>query len=119
MPRKPAPATSRRKRVAGAETAPARPRIHEYVPVRQRGVVTIPAEIRERLRLDDPGAQLEFIETDDGRIEVRGALPHDADQSWFWTERWQRMEREADEDFAAGRHTVTADVDAFLAELDE
>jgi len=26
-----------------------------------------------------------------------------AAQSWFWTERWQQMEQEADADLAAGR----------------
>lgn len=25
------------------------------------------------------------------------------DQGWFWTKEWQEMEREADEDIAAGR----------------
>jgi len=28
-----------------------------------------------------------------------------ADQAWFWTERWQEMERDADADVAAGRVT--------------
>ena len=26
-----------------------------------------------------------------------------ASQAWFWTPEWQQMEREADEDIAAGR----------------
>ncbi|MBA3622505.1 MAG: hypothetical protein H0W51_09355 [Euzebyales bacterium] len=42
-----------------------------------------------------------------------------ADQTWFWTQRWQRMEREADADIAAGRVTTHATVgelfDAFEA----
>jgi len=41
-----------------------------------------------------------------------------AGQEWFWTERWQRMEREADEDFAAGRYKTFDDVESFLADLD-
>jgi len=41
-----------------------------------------------------------------------------AGQQWFWTERWQRMEREADEDFAAGRYKTFNDVESFLADLD-
>jgi hypothetical protein len=32
-------------------------------------------------------------------------------QAWFWTERWQRMERETDEDIAAGRIVVCADAE--------
>lgn len=41
-----------------------------------------------------------------------------AGQEWFWTERWQQMEREADEDYAAGRYKTFDNVDDFLADLD-
>lgn len=44
--------------------------------------------------------------------------PKDPDQSWFWTEKWQQMKREADEDIAAGRVEHFDDVEAFLAYLD-
>ena len=93
-------------------------RIHEFVAVQKRGVATIPLSVRRRLRLDEPGAQLEILETEDGRFEIRGVLPVDADQAWFWTDRWQRMEREADADFAAGRSVQVDSVEALLAELD-
>ncbi|NCY17530.1 MAG: AbrB family transcriptional regulator [Actinobacteria bacterium] len=92
--------------------------IHEFVAVQKRGVATIPSSVRRRLRLDEPGAQLEILETEDGRFEIRGVLPVDADQAWFWTDRWQRMEREADADFAAGRSVQVDSVEALLAELD-
>ena len=45
-------------------------------------------------------------------------MPNNPGQAWFWSERWQQMEREADEDFAAGRIVVSEDGDQFLAELD-
>ena len=41
-----------------------------------------------------------------------------AGQEWFWSERWQQMEREADEDYAAGRYKTFDDVESFLADLD-
>ena len=41
-----------------------------------------------------------------------------ADQAWFWTERWQQMEREADDAVAAGRTTTVEGVEEFLADLD-
>lgn len=93
-------------------------RIHQYVSLQKRGVVTLPADVRERLHLDEPGAQLEIIEDDDGRLEIRGVLPVSADQRWFWTDRWQRMEREADADITAGRVVRSENVEDFLAELD-
>jgi hypothetical protein len=43
----------------------------------------------------------EFVECDDGVIEMRPALPVEVDQRWFWTERWQEMEQEADAELAA------------------
>jgi bifunctional DNA-binding transcriptional regulator/antitoxin component of YhaV-PrlF toxin-antitoxin module len=80
--------------------------------------VALPAALRRRLRLDEPGAQIELIEGDDGRIELRPVLPVPADQAWFWTERWQAMEREADEDVAAGRVTVVDGPDELFEHLD-
>jgi hypothetical protein len=94
-------------------------RIHEFVTPQRRGLVALPTQVRERLHLDQPGAQVEFIEFDDGRIEVRGALPVPSDQAWFWTERWQAMEREVDEHVAAGRVESYDSVDDFLDALDD
>ncbi len=85
------------------------------VKLGQRGTVTIPREVRHGL---DEGAILDVVRREDGVIELRPQLMIDAAQSWFWTERWQRMEREADEAFAAGRYKTFDDVESFLADLD-
>src|SRR5659263_435853 len=78
---------------------------HGYLSVQSRGVVALPAEVRRRLGLDGPGAQLEITEREDGVLEMRPALPVPADQKWFWTKRWQERELEVDEQVAAGRAT--------------
>jgi len=62
--------------------------------VQARSVVALPAEVRRRLHLDEPGAQAEITERDDGVLELRPALPVAADQRWFWTKRRQERERE-------------------------
>ena len=85
--------------------------------VQGRGVVAIPAAVRRRLGLDRAGAQVEVIERE-GEIVLRPHVAVPADQAWFWTERWQQREREADEDVAAGRVSSFDDVDAFLDDLD-
>jgi AbrB family looped-hinge helix DNA binding protein len=90
-----------------------------YVTVQARGTVALPVSLRRRLHLDEPGAQLQIIEQEDGRVELRPVLPVPADQRWFWTERWQAMEREADEDIAAGRVTVVDGPEALLEHLDK
>ena len=89
-----------------------------YVAVQSRGTIALPVDLRRRLHLDEPGAQIEIIEREDGSVELRPVLPVPADQRWFWSERWQRMEREADADIAAGRVTVVDGVDALFEHLD-
>jgi hypothetical protein len=91
---------------------------HGFLSFQSRGVLAVPAPLRSRLCAETPGAQLEVTEREDGVFEFRPVLPVPADQRWFWTERWQAMEREADADIAAGRVAGFNDVDEFLADLD-
>ena len=74
--------------------------------VQSRGTIALPAKLRRRLHLDQQNSQVRLIERDDGRIELVPVVVVSADQAWFWTDRWQAMEREADADVAAGRTTV-------------
>ncbi|MDP9821617.1 AbrB/MazE/SpoVT family DNA-binding domain-containing protein [Nocardioides massiliensis] len=86
--------------------------------LQRRGVVALPAEVRERMHLDEPGAQLEVTEREDGVLELRAALPVPADQAWFWTQRWQEREREVEAYVAAGEVAVHDDVNDFLTHVD-
>ena len=90
-----------------------------YLGVQGRGTIALPVDVRRRLHLDEPGAQVEMTERDDGVIELRAALPVAADQRWFWTDRWQEREREVDEHVAAGRVTRHESAEDFLDHLDE
>lgn len=89
-----------------------------YVALQGRGTLTIPADLRRQLHLDQPGAMAELVVRDDGVLEVRPKIPVSADQAWFWSERWQQMERKADEDVAAGRVTRYDTADEFLTSLE-
>jgi bifunctional DNA-binding transcriptional regulator/antitoxin component of YhaV-PrlF toxin-antitoxin module len=91
---------------------------HGYLGIQQRGLIALPAEVRRRLHLDEPGAQVEVTERDDGVLELRAALPVQADQAWFWTERWQQREREVDEALERGQITVHETTDDFVDHLD-
>lgn len=53
-------------------------RLLETTRMQDRGVVTIPEEVRLKLGLEK-GSTLVFIETEDGRIEVRALAPEDMD----------------------------------------
>ena len=61
---------------------------HGFIPVQARGVFTLPAELRRRRRLDQPGVQLEITEREDGVLEVRPVIAVDATQAWFWSGEW-------------------------------
>lgn len=91
---------------------------HGYVTVQGRGTVAIPPEVRKRYRMDDPGAQVEITEREDGVIELRPTIAVPANEAWFWDERWQEGERAVEADIAAGRVTTFANADEFAAHLD-
>jgi bifunctional DNA-binding transcriptional regulator/antitoxin component of YhaV-PrlF toxin-antitoxin module len=90
-----------------------------FATLQARGLLALPAELRRRYRLDEPGSHVEIIERDDGVIELRPRFSVPADQAWFWTDRWQRMEREVDEHVERGETTVHADADELVEFLDD
>lgn len=88
-----------------------------YVTVQARGTIALPAGVRKRHRLDEPGAQVEVVEREDGVIELHPNLPVPASQAWFWTEEWQAGEREVDEHIARGELTTFDSVDELVEYL--
>lgn len=89
-----------------------------HVSIQSRGTIALPIELRRSLQLDEPGAQVSLTEQPDGSVLLEPLLPIPADQAWYWTEKWQAMEREADEEIAAGNVLVFEDAEAFLAHLE-
>ncbi|MGD0018123.1 MAG: AbrB/MazE/SpoVT family DNA-binding domain-containing protein [Candidatus Limnocylindrales bacterium] len=88
------------------------------VTVHPRGTVALPVDLRRRLHIDEKDSQIKLIEHDDGRVELVPVVAVPADQAWFWTERWQAMEREANADIAAGRVAIVEGADELIAHLD-
>ena len=88
-----------------------------FVTVQGRGLIAIPTAIRRHFGLDKPGAQVEVIEREGG-IVLRPHLAVPTDQTWFWTDRWQQIEREADDAISAGLITTVDGVEELLADLD-
>ena len=90
-----------------------------FLQLQSRGVLNLPADVRRRHGLDTPGAHVELVEREDGVLELRPRVSVPADQAWFWTKRWQLMEREVDEAVARGEITTYETTEEFLAYLDE
>ena len=89
-----------------------------FLTIQSRGTVALTPDVRRRHRLEEPGAQVELIEREDGVIELHPKVAVAADQQWFWTERWQQMEREAQREIDAGNATTSDTAAAFLDSLD-
>jgi len=84
--------------------------------LRSKGQITVPGKIRELLKADE-GDDLLFRVDEQGQIVVERGQTIPADQAWFWTERWQQMEREVDEDFREGRFVEFDNMEEVIAYL--
>lgn len=96
-------------------TAP-QPLNRRRVTVRAKGQITLPAEVRDALRITE-GDEVEFAVQEDGSVRVQGLVVLPADQQWFWTRAWQSGEREASEQIAAGDVTTYPSEHAMFADL--
>jgi len=86
--------------------------------LRNKGQVTVPPEIRNQLGAEE-GDYLLFYTDEAGRVVVSRAQIIDPEQAWFWNDRWQRMEQEAQADLKAGRILEYPNIAKALAALDE
>lgn len=85
--------------------------------VRAKGQVTMPAPIRAALGADE-GDDLLFSIANDSSVIITASKTIPAEQAWFWNERWQKMEREAQADIDAGRVVHFTSVDEAVKALD-
>ena len=86
--------------------------------LRPKGQITVPTEIRSMLGAEE-GDDLFFSADENGRVIISRALIIPPDQAWFWSERWQRMEKEAQADIEAGRIYEFDDLERSLTALDQ
>jgi AbrB family looped-hinge helix DNA binding protein len=86
--------------------------------LRNKGQITVPPEIRNLLGAEE-GDDLLFSTDDAGRVVISRAQTIPPDQAWFWSERWQRLEREAQADLEQGRVIKYDNVSEALDALDQ
>ena len=84
--------------------------------VRAKGQITLSDGIRRAARVTE-GDLLE-VSVEAGAIVMRPKKLIDADQAWFWTRSWQKGEREASADIAAGRTRRSTTAKEFLDSLE-
>jgi AbrB family looped-hinge helix DNA binding protein len=87
-----------------------------HTTVRNKGQVTIPADIRRAIGLEE-GDPVE-VEVVEGGILLRPQKVIDATQAWFWSSAWQESIRRSVEQIEAGKGVVSDDDETFLTSLD-
>jgi len=73
----------------------------ELIQVRKKAQLTIPQSVRQKLGIEE-GDFLD-VRVRSGEIVLKVKKLIDKEQAWFWTNRWQQGEKEAEEDIRAGR----------------
>jgi AbrB family looped-hinge helix DNA binding protein len=86
------------------------------IRLRPKGQLTLPDSIRRLAHLDE-GDILE-VTVEDAGIVLRAKKLVEADQAWFWTEAWQRGERQASRDILGGRVSPPQGANEFVDSLE-
>ncbi|WDL99816.1 AbrB/MazE/SpoVT family DNA-binding domain-containing protein (plasmid) [Alicyclobacillus sp. ALC3] len=84
----------------------------------KRSQLVLPKAIVDAMKLEE-GTEFE-VQIVDGRIVMEPMLSIPRSQAWFWSDEWQKREREADEDARAGRMTTirnAEELDAYIKGL--
>jgi antitoxin PrlF len=84
--------------------------------IRSKGQLTIPAEIREAVHLEE-GDPVDVEVVEEG-ILLRPRKVIDSTQAWFWTPAWQESIRRSTEQLLGGEGDVF-DGKAFVSALED
>jgi hypothetical protein len=86
------------------------------IMVQKRGIVSL-GLLKEHMSIEDGDIFQVQIEDDKVILVPMKLIP--ADQSWFWTKDWQKGEKEAEEDKAAGKVKSFDNIEDLLGDLDK
>ena len=86
--------------------------MEDLIKVREKGQITLPLYMRKKLHLEH--GDLVLAKIVDNTVVLIPQETIDKDQAWFWTERWQKSEAEAEEDIKKGRVKSFDSVEEFL-----
>ncbi len=88
----------------------------QLVRLRARGQVTLPSFIREKLSLKDGSLVLAKVVNQTSVLIPQEIV--DKEQLWFWREKWQKLEAEAEEDIGKGRVKSFHSVEELFDEIE-
>ena len=91
--------------------------MEDLIKVREKGQITLPLYIRKKLHLEQ--GDLVLAKIVDNTVVLIPQDTIDKDQTWFWTERWQKLEAEADADIQKGKIKSFDSVEELFDEIEE
>jgi AbrB family looped-hinge helix DNA binding protein len=86
--------------------------------VRSNGQITLPTSVRREAHIKE-GDLLEVILNQDGSLRLVPKVAIDRAQAYFWTQRWQQGEMEAQADLQQGRYQDFENMDDFIRSLEQ
>lgn len=90
--------------------------MEELIGVRKKGQITLPLSMRKKLGIEEGSIVMSKIVGDTIVLVPQETV--DRDQAWFWKDRWQKLEAEAEKDIAAGRTKTFDSVEDLFHEIE-
>jgi len=90
--------------------------MEDLIKVREKGQITLPLYMRKKLHLEQ--GDLVLAKIVDNTVVLIPQDTIDKDQTWFWTERWQKLEAEADIDIQKGKIKSLDSVEELFHEIE-
>lgn len=85
------------------------------VMVQKRGVISL-GVLKKHIPLND--GDVFQVQLENGKIVLVPMKLIPSDQAWFWSEEWQKGEKEAEADITSGRVKSFENAEDLLEELD-
>ena len=85
--------------------------------LRPKRQLTLPDEIRRHLSAEE-GDDLVFRSGEAGHVYLEKIQTIPPEQAWFWSERWQRMERESQTDIDDNRIRRYENIEEAISDLE-
>ena len=89
----------------------------EILELRSKSQITLPASVVKQLDLKT-GDRLE-LKVDDGRIIIEPVITIPKSQAWYWTQKWQEMEHQADVEIKEGKYKSFDSMEELIKDLDK
>ena len=88
----------------------------ELIKVREKGQITLPLYMRKKVQIEK--GSIVLAKVIDNTIVLIPQETIDKDQAWFWTERWQKLEEEAERDIREGKIKSFNSVEDLIDEME-